>query len=84
MGIPTIGVCLADNQIPNLKGWTKCGFLEYAGRYVDAKILDQIVSAVKNLISPETRKERMEIARELIDGKGVQRVGDRIVEMMDE
>jgi UDP-2,4-diacetamido-2,4,6-trideoxy-beta-L-altropyranose hydrolase len=83
VGIPTIGICLADNQIPNLKGWTKCGFLEYAGRYVDAKILEQIESAMKNLVAPATRQERMEIAREIIDGRGIQRVGERVVEIMD-
>jgi spore coat polysaccharide biosynthesis predicted glycosyltransferase SpsG len=30
VGVPTVGVCIADNQLGSIKEWEKSSFLEYA------------------------------------------------------
>jgi len=79
VGVPTIGVCIAENQIGNIKGWEKVEFLEYAGRYNKRNILEKIENSTKYLVAPEIRKNKIEIARKNIDGKGSLRIVNEVV-----
>jgi len=70
VGAPTIGVCIAENQLGNVKGWKKIGFLEYAGRYNKGNILERIKNEIEHLKDTKERKNKFKIARKFIDGKG--------------
>lgn len=48
-GVPTIGICFAGNQILNLRGWERAGFLNFAGWYHDKNILRNIGMALTGL-----------------------------------
>jgi spore coat polysaccharide biosynthesis predicted glycosyltransferase SpsG/L-amino acid N-acyltransferase YncA len=79
VGVPTIAIGLSDNQLPNIKGWQKAGFISYAGGYRERGLLDRLRREVNRLLPYETRKERSRIGRTIIDGKGVERAIDRIL-----
>ncbi len=79
VGVPTIGVCIAENQLGNIKGWEKIGFLEYAGWYNKENILEKIKNVIENLKDSKERKNKSKIAREFIDGKGSSRISIKLL-----
>jgi len=74
VGVPTIGVCIAENQMGSIKGWEKVGFLEYTGWYNNSNILEKIKNSIKYLENEEVRKNKYKITRKFIDGKGSSRI----------
>jgi len=72
VGVPTIGVCVAENQLGNIKGWEKIGFLEYAGWYNKSNILEKIKNVIEHLkdSEEEEKENRFKVAKKFIDGKG--------------
>jgi len=73
-GVPTIGICFADNQLINLEGWAKTGFLEFVGWYEKKSLFKKIE---KDLIRVSSYKKRIEInriGRKFVDGQGAKRV----------
>jgi len=74
VGIPTVGVCIADNQLGSIKEWEKSGFLEYAGLYNKDNIIKEINKLLKNLESIKIRESKSKIGREFVDGKGSIRI----------
>jgi UDP-2,4-diacetamido-2,4,6-trideoxy-beta-L-altropyranose hydrolase len=76
IGVPTIGVCIAENQLGNIKGWEKIGFLEYAGWYSKGNILEKIKNVIKYLEDMQVRKNKSKVGRKFIDGKGSLRITD--------
>ena len=77
--MPTIGVCIAENQLGNIKGWKKIGFLEYAGGYSKGNILEKIKNMIEHLKNSKERKNKFKIARKFINGKGSLKIIDRIM-----
>ena len=80
IGIPTVAIAVADNQLGNVKGWQETGFIEYAGWWKNENIIDDVEIAFRNLIPIEERKRRTRIAKNCIDGKGSLRV---VISLLD-
>jgi len=74
IGVPTIGICVAENQSQNIEGWRKSGFLKYVGWYSDENLSEKIVKAVNEFMSYAERVERSEMGRNYVDGKGTKRI----------
>ena len=74
VGVPTVGICVAENQLGNVKGWEKTGFLEYVGWYNKNDIFEKIKTAVESLKDLKVRKGKLKIVRKFVDGKGSLRV----------
>ena len=74
MGVPAIGICVADNQLQNAEGWSRCGFLEYAGRYNDESIEQRIKDRLENLTDRAERERKAKTGRRMIDGRGCIRI----------
>jgi UDP-2,4-diacetamido-2,4,6-trideoxy-beta-L-altropyranose hydrolase len=74
VGVPTIGVCFADNQRLNLQGWHKRGVVECLGWYNDDNFFEKAVSAVNRFMLYEERFNRSEIGKKYMDGQGVKRI----------
>lgn len=72
-GVPTIGVCLSENQLRNLKSWDKTKFLEFIGGHKDNDLPGKIE---KFLEGPQFVKflSRGKIGQKYIDGQGARRV----------
>ena len=78
VGVPTIGICVAENQLGNLKGWGKAGFLEYAGWYKKSDLMKELKRSLEYLEDASVRKSKSKAGKEFIDGKGGFRVIDEI------
>jgi len=79
VGVPTIGICVAENQLGNVIGWEKTGFLEYVGWYNKNDILEKIKDAVECLKDVKVRKTIFKIAKRIVDGKGSLRIVDKVI-----
>lgn len=83
VGVPSIAIGLSENQLTNIKGWQKVGFLSYAGSYRDGALLDRLKREVDRLLPYEVRLKRSEAGRTTMDGKGVERAIDRILDFLN-
>jgi UDP-2,4-diacetamido-2,4,6-trideoxy-beta-L-altropyranose hydrolase len=80
VGAPTIGICIAQNQLQNLKGWSKSGSLEYIGWYNDKDIQSKLIAALEKMKSYNKRISCSKKTRELFDGKGSKRICDTLLQ----
>jgi len=78
-GVPTVGICFAENQRLNIEGWRKQGFLKYAGRIDQAGIFERIEKTLKSLSLPQ-RRRMGESGQRLVDGKGALRAAKAIAD----
>lgn len=76
--IPTIGICIADDQKINLENWQTTGFVDNIGQYNDQELLLKLENSIKQLMSYE---KRMQIAgRGIVDGQGAKRIVSFLLE----
>ncbi|MFC2061390.1 PseG/SpsG family protein [Elusimicrobiota bacterium] len=80
-GVPTIGICFADNQKWNLEGWQAAGFIKYIGWRDDKGLFDKLNEAIKCFLPENERRSRSEIGKSIVDGKGVKRIAGKISEL---
>jgi spore coat polysaccharide biosynthesis predicted glycosyltransferase SpsG len=73
VGVPTIGICFAENQLNNLKYGEKEGYLKFIGWYDDKNLLIKIVNGVKSLNFYKL-VHMSRSGRKSVDGKGVLRI----------
>ena len=73
VGVPTIGICFAENQLNNLKFGEKEGYLKFIGWYDDKNLLIKIVNGVKSLNFYKL-VHMSRSGRKSVDGKGVLRI----------
>lgn len=74
VGVPTIGVVVAENQKLNAQYFQKLGFIMYAGEYTDNNLERNIFEILEILREYNERKLRSEIGRKLVDGLGAMRI----------
>jgi spore coat polysaccharide biosynthesis predicted glycosyltransferase SpsG len=74
IGVPTVGIGVAENQKTNLAGWADSGFMRFAGWYDDPRIVPNICAAVKELIPPEVRRRCSAAGQRIMDGKSHERL----------
>lgn len=74
VGVPTIGICVVENQLGNLKGLERAGSLDYAGWYEKSNLIEKLKNLVKYLDDVNVRKSKSTVGRELTDGKGSLRI----------
>lgn len=75
-GLPSIGICMARNQVMNLESLEESGFLLCAGWFNEDSIFDNIKEHLQLLSSAGERKERSKTGKKLIDGQGAKRIAD--------
>ena len=78
VGVPTIGVCFAENQLGNLNGLEKVGFLKFAGWFNDGALLQKIEDNI-NELNYETRLKMSKIGKKYVDGQGVMRILSKVI-----
>ncbi|MDD5437309.1 MAG: glycosyltransferase [Candidatus Omnitrophica bacterium] len=79
-GVPTIAISIADNQLNNIKGWRKAGFIEYAGSWDGGgKVLPNILKCMTKLERRDSRSEKSSAGRAHMDGKGSLRIAEFIL-----
>jgi spore coat polysaccharide biosynthesis predicted glycosyltransferase SpsG len=70
IGVPTIAVGVSDNQLNNIKGLQKAGFVKYAGWWQNDDVYEKINYYIKSFENFNRRIESFKNGRRLIDGKG--------------
>ena len=83
-GTPTLGICMADNQIRNLKGWSKYEFLKYCGWYDSPKLFKRLDRAIMSIQDKTVREGMKKVGQSFVDGKGAHRVVDVITGVLNE
>jgi RimJ/RimL family protein N-acetyltransferase len=79
VGVPTVAVGISENQVHNVSGWEKAGFLRFAGWLGDKNLLPNLSRGIDQLLPYEVRRLKSRIGRSTIDGKGVERIIDKIL-----
>lgn len=74
--LPTIAIAVADNQLNNIKGLQKAGFIEYAGWWKEEGVLNNILQKIQLLKNSGSREEKIKIGKKLVDGKGAIRIAE--------
>jgi UDP-2,4-diacetamido-2,4,6-trideoxy-beta-L-altropyranose hydrolase len=77
VGVPTIGICFAENQKMNLEGWQNQGFIDYIGWHNDGNLLRKVKDSMERLKPYDERIRRSRAGRDYINGKGVFRIINR-------
>ncbi len=77
--VPTIAVAVADNQMYDIDGWLRAGFIEYAGAWGDRELPDEVAAAVFRLLDPKERERRAWVGGEFMDGRGAERIIDAVM-----
>lgn len=66
IGLPTIGICVVENQRLNLEAWEGKGFVEYIGWYKNSDIFNRLERRIEKLLPYKERLRRSKIGRDLI------------------
>jgi len=74
VGVPTIAICTAENQLESIKEWDKIGFLEYTEWYNKNNIITNIDKLLKHLENIKIRKSKSKTGRKFVDGRGSIRI----------
>lgn len=80
MGVPTLGICVSENQESNLSGFHEYGSLEFIGWYNDNNLDGKMEEVIKKFSINEERIKRSSLGQKLIDGQGAGRVMSKILE----
>jgi spore coat polysaccharide biosynthesis predicted glycosyltransferase SpsG len=80
VGAPTIAVCVAENQLQNVTGWSKTEVMEYVGMYDDNEFLIKLRTALEKMMPFEKRAGYSRRTRQLVDGKGTKRICDLLIQ----
>lgn len=79
VGVPSVLVAVADNQLLNCKGWEKVGFALYAGWWEDKNLWQKITESIEKLKDYELRLKMSRTGRKIVDGKGALRVAKKLI-----
>ena len=80
VGVSAIAVIVADNQINNVQGWEKNGFVVNAGWHNAPDVSEKINDGLKLLEERSVRERMSKAGRRLVDGSGAERVVEALVE----
>lgn len=81
VGVPTIAVAVSENQLGNVKGLQKAGFIKNIGWWKNKALLNRLYKGIEELTPYEEMAKRCEIGKKLVDGKGAERIVSAIVKV---
>ncbi len=80
VGVPAISIVVADNQLNNVKAFSKSGLNYFAGWWDDKNLCEKIRELISRLKKKELRKKMVITAQKLIKSDGSRKLIDRIIE----
>jgi UDP-2,4-diacetamido-2,4,6-trideoxy-beta-L-altropyranose hydrolase len=83
IGVPTIAIAVVDNQLNNIKEWQRVGFIEYAGRWEEARSLDTLAKKIDLLMDRHRRQKKSKTGKQKVDGKGAKRIYRLVVNRLE-
>jgi spore coat polysaccharide biosynthesis predicted glycosyltransferase SpsG len=82
-GIPTIGICIDTDQVPNLNFYYEKGFLVNHLQWDQRDLIDRILNDIHQL-NFEARLKHSQIGRSLVDGNGIEAIFRKISEINED
>ncbi|MCK4793152.1 MAG: methyltransferase domain-containing protein, partial [Desulfobacteraceae bacterium] len=79
IGIPAIVAAIVDNQLGNIEGFQRLGFIDYAGYWDECDLLNRILGGFESLKDRKDRFQMRTKGRRIIDGKGSLRIRDALL-----
>jgi len=79
LGVPTVGIAVAKNQLNNALSWQKAGFIDYVGWWADVDLFDNIMRSIERLKDKKVRIRKSKIGRKVVDGRGAERIVDFLI-----
>jgi UDP-2,4-diacetamido-2,4,6-trideoxy-beta-L-altropyranose hydrolase len=79
-GVPSIGICLAENQQRTLETWGRLGIMDYTDNNDREDCVKDIQCLFEELLSPREREKRSMKARKIVDGQGAVRIIDHFLD----
>ena len=79
VGVPTLAIAVAENQMNNIRGWDKAGFIKYAAWWEDDGTLENISAGMNLLKDRHVRDHMCKAGRTLVDGKGAERTIKKVM-----
>ncbi len=82
MGKPMTVFCIAENQLPGLRGYSRLGAIEYAGDVRDDEtlVIQNISKKIAQLSQDRQYYERLaKTARSIVDGRGAYRIAQALI-----
>ncbi|MBI3803046.1 MAG: UDP-2,4-diacetamido-2,4,6-trideoxy-beta-L-altropyranose hydrolase [Nitrospirae bacterium] len=76
VGVPAVSIAVAENQLNNVMGWERAGFIDYAGWWESRMLLERVLASLIRLRDKGERVRRSQIGKKLVDGGGSGRVRD--------
>jgi len=80
IGLPAIGVGVAENTRDDISGWIIAGFLQYAGQPNEESFEEKIVERIKSVSESGVRFRVSSIGRTMVDGQGARRLASSLLE----
>ena len=84
IGVPTIAVAVVDNQMEDIRGWHKTGFIEYAGWWEEKEVIEKILFYLSKLMDYDSRLEKSKIGKSFVDGKGAIRIVEEVIRIYNQ
>jgi spore coat polysaccharide biosynthesis predicted glycosyltransferase SpsG len=78
VGVPTVAVAVAENQLHHANGWREAGFIEYAGWREEDGVMDKLKAAIIKLSAGAEARRSAEAGKKHIDGQGSKRIAEFI------
>jgi len=79
LGVPTVGVCVANDQVLNMKSYVANSFLEKELYYDQPQFDAEFIDSVHALMSSKKRQEKSNSIRDFATNQGVQNICDEIL-----
>ncbi|MHC5060103.1 MAG: UDP-2,4-diacetamido-2,4,6-trideoxy-beta-L-altropyranose hydrolase [Planctomycetota bacterium] len=79
IGVPTIAITVAENQLRNVQSWLKEGFIEQAGWWADEDLMEKIKQSIEILQDYTIRMNKKKAGNKVIDGSGSMAVAQRVL-----
>lgn len=78
LGVPTVGICIGDDQLLNQKAYIDAGFLSSAIGWDSEGLEGLLLGELNGLTKAEARATKSRTGMNIIDGKGVERIAQLI------
>ena len=79
-GLPAVVIELIDNQLDDITGFAAKGFIDYVGSWNTSNLWDKVKERLSDLCDPQIRLKKSMSGQSLIDGKGVYRLTQALIE----
>ena len=81
LGVPSIGICIAHDQVRNMQFFAEQGFIQGQLSWDDPQLDQKLLDTIQQYRPFETRLEKHQIGKKIVDGRGVQNICELLLEL---